>query len=337
MERLLMNRRTFFKLMGVGSGAVLVGNHRLPAAFSAESYPSKRISWIVYTKPGGGFDLIARTIAPFLEKYLKEASTAASRVEIAIKNVTAAGGLRAFETIYHAKPDGYTFGDYNTGSYAESLFSKPDLDLTKMTYFIRTGVSCRIIIANKNSFKSWDEMMKGGKEKELKWAVGNFGQGAHITAVLLKEAAKVPARLINFPGTAESMNALLRGDVHMAVATEEAGKALIEAGEISVLTVLSDTSRYPGVPSLVQLGYPQLAEPAKLHRVLMAPPNLPSAISDVLVAAFKKALSDPGFLENAKRVGFETDALYGLEADRVVKRIFKYYDENAPLLKKYLQ
>ncbi|MCG6534107.1 MAG: tripartite tricarboxylate transporter substrate binding protein [Syntrophales bacterium LBB04] len=329
-------RRDFLRLLGIGGSAVFLNGVQLPKALAKDIFPSQKIQWIVYSKPGGGFDLIARTIAPYLGKYLKEASKAAQGGDTIIRNITEAGGQRAYSTIYNAKPDGYTLGDLNTGSYCETMFTKSDIDYRKFTFIVRNGVSSRIVVTNKNGFKSWEEMMKAGKEKEVKWACGNFGAGAHISAILAKEFMKVPARLINFPGTAENANAILRGDVQMGLATDESAKALIDAGELRVLTVFADKSSYPGVPSLAQLGFPDLAEAALLHRMIIGPPNIPREITNSLTSAFKKLLSDAKFLAQAKKIGFDPDPLYGADAERMVKKIFKYYDDNAPILKKYL-
>ncbi len=335
-EKFEKERRFFLSLLGIGGGAVLLSVVRLPLAFAKDIYPADKIQWICYTKPGGGFDMIARNIAPYLGKYLKDVSGSTKDVEIRVQNVTQGGGLRAFITIFNAKLDGYTIGDFNTGYYCETMFSKPEIDYLKFSYLLRTGVSTRLVVTNKNGFKNWGEMIKTGKTKEVKWACGNYGAGSHISAILLKEAAKLPVRLINFPGTAENANAVLRGDVHMGLATDESSKPLIEAGELRALAVFSDKSNYPGVPSLVQLGYPELALPTSLHRMIVGPPNLPRDIINILTSAFKKVLSDEKFLAQAKLIGFDPDPLYGEDAEQMIKKIFKYYDDNALLLKKYL-
>lgn len=328
-------RRDFLKLLGIGGGAVFLNGVHLPPSFAADVFPAEKIRWIVYSKAGGGFDLIARSIAPYLSKQLQEIKGAKGG-EIKVDNITQAGGMRAYSTIYNAKPDGYTFGDLNTGSYCETMFKKSDVDYRKFSYVLRNGVSSRIVVTNKSGFKSWNEMLKAGKEKEVKWACGNYGAGAHISAILAKEIMKLPVRLINFPGTAENANAVLRGDVQMGLATEESAKAMVDAGELRVLAVFSDKSAYPGAPSLTQLGYPDLAEAALLHRMIIAPPNLPREIMDTLQAAFKKVLTSKEFLAQAKVIDFEPEPLYGAQAEVMVKKIFKYYDDNAPLLKKYL-
>src|SRR5574340_627047 len=195
-------RRDFLKLLGIGGGAALLNGVHLQPSFAADVFPAEKIRWIVYSKAGGGFDLIARTIAPHLAQQLQEIKGAKGG-EIKIDNITQAGGMRAYSTIYNAKADGYTFGDLNTGSYCETMFKKSDIDYRKFSYVLRNGVSFRIVVTNKNGFKSWNEMLKAGKEKEVKWACGNYGAGAHISAILAKEIMKLPVRLINFPGTAD--------------------------------------------------------------------------------------------------------------------------------------
>lgn len=105
--------------------------------------------------------------------------------------------------------------------------------------------------------------------------------------------------------------------------------------EVKALIVLSDTSPFPGVPSIAQLGYPELADPLKLHRFVIGPPNLPKDICDTFTETFKKIFIDKDFLANAKKAEFDSDSIYGADAERVAKKFFAYYDEKAPLLKKY--
>ncbi len=337
MERFYQRRRDFLKLLGMGWGAALFGGVRVCWAAAKEIFPAGKITWICYVKPGGGWDVVARLLTPYFGKYIRAVSKGASGGELVIKNSPEAGGVRAFSSIFHAKPNGYTIGDFNAAFATEDMGSKPDFDYTKYTFLVRTTASTRVILSHKNGFKTWDEMMKAGKEKELKFAASNFGRGHHVACILLKELAKMPARLINFPGAAENINALLRGDVHLAIATTEGITGMVEAGELRVLTVLSDTSTFPGVPSIAQLGYPELADPLKLHRFVIGPPNLPKEICDKFTETFKKIFSDKDFLASAKKVDFEPAPLYGADAERLANKFFAYYDEKAPILKKYLK
>ena len=71
---------------------------------AAPTWPAKDITLIVPFKPGGGYDLQARIIAPFLEKYLP------LKVNVVVKNVDGAGGKIGATELSKAKPDGYTIG-----------------------------------------------------------------------------------------------------------------------------------------------------------------------------------------------------------------------------------
>jgi tripartite-type tricarboxylate transporter receptor subunit TctC len=76
-----------------------------PAAEAA--WPNdKPIEIIVGFAAGGGTDIMARTLAPFLEKYLK--------ASVVVVNRGGAGGELAWTALAQAKPDGYTIGFINT-------------------------------------------------------------------------------------------------------------------------------------------------------------------------------------------------------------------------------
>jgi len=63
-------------------------------------FPSKSIKLIVTAAAGGGEDMEARAIAPFVEKHL--------HAQIVIENQPGAGGKIAFEKFQNTAPDGYT-------------------------------------------------------------------------------------------------------------------------------------------------------------------------------------------------------------------------------------
>src|SRR5687767_7366309 len=75
---------------------------------SHAAYPEKPINLIVAYSPGGGTDLIARAIQPFLEKYI------GGGARIVVVHRPGAGGEIGFAAIANAAPDGYTIGFVNT-------------------------------------------------------------------------------------------------------------------------------------------------------------------------------------------------------------------------------
>src|SRR5438034_5542763 len=71
-----------------------------PLAASAQAYPVKPVKIIVPAQPGGGLDLIGRTVADQLGRSLEQS--------FIVENVGGGGGTIASQSVARAAPDGYT-------------------------------------------------------------------------------------------------------------------------------------------------------------------------------------------------------------------------------------
>jgi tripartite-type tricarboxylate transporter receptor subunit TctC len=346
MERSKQDGRGW--LSGLGMGLVALGfgllflqlnGMRLPeASAQGEAYPAKKITWVCPVRAGGSMDMVARTTAFYLPKYLKEASKGAKGGDVVVENRSEAGGRRAYSAVYKAKPDGYTMGDLNPAFVAEELFTKMDIEVEKYTYLARFGASDRVVIARtEGGFKSWEEMMQAGKSKEIKWGASSFGRGHHVTSILMKEKLNLPVRLINFPGAVENENALIRGDIDVAMVAEEGAKPLVDAGKAKVLLVVGESAReYPGAKTLGEVGAPELVAPNLLEYVVIGPPDLPKDVTNILIAGLKGTYQDKEFLTQIKKLGFTPNPVYGQDAQNLAFKIFKFIENNADVLKKNL-
>ena len=74
-------------------------------------YPERPITMIVAYVPSGGSDILARTMAPYLEKQL------GGGAKIVVVNRPGAGGEIGFAALAAAMPDGYTIGIINSASF----------------------------------------------------------------------------------------------------------------------------------------------------------------------------------------------------------------------------
>jgi tripartite-type tricarboxylate transporter receptor subunit TctC len=332
-------RSRFFGLAAICFGVCILGASIVPSGLAADIYPSGKITWINPDKAGGGYDLMSRGLSPYLTKYLKEVSPGAKGGEITIKNEAAGSGQQCYNTLYTARPDGYTIGGLYSSIAAETVMSKVDFDINRFTYLLRLTITTRILITNnKSGFSTWEEMLKSAKTKELKWGVAALGRGLHVDSLIVEQAVKMPVRYIAWGGSPELMNALLRNDVQIALVSEDTVKSLLDAKEAKVLTEFGETSGYPGVPSIKDLGYPDLANKLGSHRFVIGPPGLPKEQTNILIAAYKKALNDPELLAWAKKSEIPFNPAYGEDADRAAKRMFKFYQEDVkPLLQKYVK
>ncbi len=334
-----MERRIFLKLAGLAAAGNMALKYLIlpEELWAKEIYPTRKITWIVPAKPGGGMDTTARFLSLPLTAAFKELVPSAKGGEIIIKNIPEAGGRKAYSYLTNAKPDGYTIGDLNLGFIAESMISNPAFEVSKLSFLVRPGVSIRVIATRKGGFKNWKEMMAAGKINEIKWAASNFGSTGHIESILVKEAMGIPAKLINTGGAPESVASIIRGDTHVGLFTMEAIQVLVKAEELRLLLVFADKSDYSGVSTSTELGYPDLTANIRHQRFIVGPPEMSSDVLGVIIAAFKKTLTKKDVIEWADKVEFPILPLYGKEAEKAAKGVINFYIKMMPTLRKYLQ
>ncbi len=300
-------------------------------------YPAKKIVWLIPYKPAGGFDIFARSISPYVEKYIKKMAPKATGGSIIIKNEPAAAGEKAISILFNAPPDGYTMGSFTGAFLAEKFLSKKDYDITKLTYLIRLDDMTRLVVTRKAGPKSWNELVAASKVNPIKWGVGAFGREIHLTSIVANEVLGLASKFIAYGGTAESLNALIRGDVQIVTVSEDSAKALIDSGDLRVLLAFERKSAYPDSVSAEDLGHPELVNLTKGNRFLAGPPNLSKNAGKSITEAFQKACKDEGFVAMSKKIGFEPNPIYGKDLDQLLKELTNYYREKSPLIKKRLE
>ena len=333
----LLTRRDFLKISGLSAGALTLNSWNAPPGFAKEVYPTSKITFIVPHQPGGGHDTFARTLSPFITKYLKELSPGAKGGDIQIKNESAGAGRKGRDLLFRSKPDGYTIGIMDTAPITDSIVSgESEFDFTKLTFLLLGATITKLIVTHKNGFNSWSEVMNALKKEPIKLGVAQFGRGNHVSAIIMNEKLGTRFKLIPFTGSAESMNALIRGDVPITVAAEDAVTGLLQAKEIKVLLSFTHVSEYPGAVTIKDLGFPELVDQINNHRFIVAPPDLAPEAKTLLIGAIKKATTDKEFLALAQKANFTLKNMYGDEAERMFLQFIKFYDTIGPTLKKHL-
>ncbi|MBI4632308.1 MAG: twin-arginine translocation signal domain-containing protein [Deltaproteobacteria bacterium] len=335
LEKRGTTRRDFLKISGLSVGALATGAFAdLPLGYAKakEVYPSGRIAYVVPNAPGGGYDIIGRAIGPFLTKYLRILSPGATGGGIVVKNEERKG----YRILAAGKPDGYMIGMMDSTPYIETLLGTADVDFTKYTFLQSIVSTTKIVVANKKGFGSWNEVMDAMKKETIRMGVGFFGRGNHVCGIIANEKMGTKFKLIPFRGTAESMGALIRGDVGVVMVSEDSAKSLIDAKEVKVLLSFSDHTDHPGAVSAKELGFPDLVDEVSSHRFIIAPPNLEAGPKRLLLAALKKACDDPEFIAWAKRANYPIKRVYGADAEKFFLKFTRFYQSMLPVLKKNL-
>jgi putative tricarboxylic transport membrane protein len=290
------------------------------AAFTAPAtaaYPDKDITLVVPFSPGGGFDVYARLIAPYVAKHLP------NKVHVIIKNEPGAGGRKGLTDVYRSKPDGYTIGIVNVpGAMVEPLIGKKvDYDLDKITWLSRLSIDSYLLaVSGKSPMKSFADFEAFAAKNTVKAPSTGSGSTADAMTKVVFGVLGIKGDIITgYKGTKEMTLAVMRGDTPVATLPSESTQKYIQAGDIRALLVTEDPSPYPGVPSAKSLGFSDL-DGLFIHRLIAAPPGLPASIAKTLSDAFLAAMADPALKAAAAKANRPFAPLDGAQAEAAVKK-----------------
>ncbi|WP_316858715.1 tripartite tricarboxylate transporter substrate binding protein [uncultured Cohaesibacter sp.] len=261
------------------------------------AYPEKKITVIVPYGAGGGSDIMVRTVAPFIEKYL------GNDASVVVENRTGASGVVGWTALHDAEPDGYTIGIITT----PSIVTKPIEGKAKFTWQDFTIIANMVtdpaaLNVKKNSeFTNVKDMVEYAKAnpKIVTMATGNFGGDDHLAGLQLEKMTGAEFTFVPFPGAA-ARNATMGG--HVAVGSFNLGEAVNYQDSVDILGIMAEerSELAPDVPTLKEQGYDIIASS---QRGFAGPKGMPEEAVKALQGALLKALEDPEFQENAKKQG----------------------------------
>jgi putative tricarboxylic transport membrane protein len=205
--------------------------------------------------PGGGWDQTARTMQEALQ-----AEGISGNVQVT--NVPGAGGtigIAQFVNQENGNPNALIVGGYVM--VGAILTNASPVTLAEVTPIARlTGEAVGIVVPANSDIADMDGLVAKLKENTgaVSWAGGSAGGADHITAGLIAKAVGVDPTQVNYiaySGGGEALAAILGGQVTVGVSGISEFASQIEAGELRLLAVSTDT-RVPGfdAPTLQEAG-----------------------------------------------------------------------------------
>jgi tripartite-type tricarboxylate transporter receptor subunit TctC len=258
------------------------------------AYPDRPINLIVGFVPGGGTDIVARALVPYLEKYL------GGDAKVLVSNRGGAGGEIGFTAIANAPPDGYTIGFINSPSIIGIAIERTAQYGTWEKFELLGNVvddPASFAVLTDSPIKDLVELAAFVRANPGKLTFGTPGIGApgHIAGTLFGKLAGGKMNHVPYKGA---------GDVHGAIAGRHVMVAAISVGEayqgikggrpLRVLGQLSPgrTTIAPDLKTAKEQGFD--LEMSSL-RGIAGPKGLPADIRDRLVKAIAQAVADAEF------------------------------------------
>ena len=241
------------RLRFVGLALMVAGSVVSAAACMAQTYPARSIRVIVPFAPGGGTDILARTIAPRLSESLGQ--------QLVIDNRAGGGSTIGSEMVSKAMADGYTLLMVDT-SYTTnpSLYSKLPYDSARDFAPVSLMAAAPVILIVHPSVpvRTVKEFVALAKAKpgQLNFASGGPGSSTHLGGELLKLVAGIDLVHIPYKGTGPAVADVLGGQVVMMFAGISSIKQHVAVGRLRAIAVTGDqrSPAMPEVPTFIESG-----------------------------------------------------------------------------------
>ena len=282
---------------------LLVLSSLTPVTWAADTYPSKALRWIVAYAPGGGSDVLARTVGEQLSTQVGQ--------PVVVDNRPGGATIIGAEVVAKAPADGYTIftADNGTLVFNTALFRKLPYDPVKD--FAPVGLMARfplLLAVNPSSgYASAKDLIEAMRKEPGKVSYASPGVGSphHLAMEMLKQRAKFDATHVAYKGMAPAVQDVVGGQLPLIVVDTAAGNAMIKAGKLKVLATFSKTrlASMPDVPTLMELGYTDVE--AAAWQGLVVPAGTPKEIVDKLSAELQKAINAPTVRTRLLELGVE--------------------------------
>jgi tripartite-type tricarboxylate transporter receptor subunit TctC len=293
----------------------------------SDLFNGERITYIITTDPGGGYDTYGRLVAKYLEKHLPGS-------QVVVQNIPGAGHIVGTNTLYASEPDGLTIGTFNTGLINSQLLGREGIqfDLAKMSWIGKAASDTRSLVVSKDCPYQSIEEMKAASEP-IKMAAAGVGSAAYVDTTLIASALGLNFEIIpGFEGNEGEMS-MLRGEVCGEVGSTSSLKPFVEngngkfilqvggtgGGDIPLARDIAPDERGKAIIAIIDAQ-------SELARLTAGPPGIPEDKLKALREAYMAALTDPDLLAEAKTLDIPIDPAPG---DVVAERVAAALNQSA--------
>jgi tripartite-type tricarboxylate transporter receptor subunit TctC len=306
---LQLSRRAF--------GGLLLGATTMLASGSAlAAYPDKAVRIVVPFAPGGGTDLIARTIGAALAEILGQ--------PVIIDNKPGAGTIIGTDAVAKASADGYTLL-LATAAFAVNPSMQAKLPYATDKDFAAVsliGRSHNVLVVKPDSpFRTIADIVAAAKANpgKLTFASQGSATSAHLAGELFKNLAKVDMTHVPYRGAGPALTDLLGGQVDMMFATSTAVGSFLGSQRLRAVatTAPAGTKAPSGVSAIADAGLPGYV--VESWYGIYAPAGTPPDVIARLNAATKQAVRTEAFQKRVLDEGMVVSAGPPDELDTYVK------------------
>ena len=260
-------------------------------------FPKSPVKIIVCRGAGGSADTVARMFAPYFQEALG--------VNVVVENINGGSGKIGLSQAFRADPDGYTLVIGNFPSYVLTQAIEGGVDYVMSEFEPVVGVSGNegnvLIVPGDSPFDSVEDLVAYDKEHpgELNMAVTSGLSNSSLAQAMFISQTELTSSTIPYDDGNSCVTAVMGKHVDMAVCSAVAAYQPAADGAIKVLCTFGEheDEKLPGVPTFASLYGEEYSYDVVMG--ILAPPDTPAEILDILRTAGLEAAQNPEFAETA--------------------------------------
>jgi tripartite-type tricarboxylate transporter receptor subunit TctC len=262
------------------------------------AWPEKPVTVIVPYPPGGNNDIMARLLAPTVEKQIGQ--------PLVIENRGGGGGTIGAGAAARAPADGHTllFADIGILAIAPHLFARLPYDPDAFAPIIRlTEVSLLVGVPKDSPHRTVADLVAAAKARPdaLNFGTPGPGTAGHLATQMLMSLSGTKMTHVPFRGSAPAAQELIAGRIDLLI--DGTLLPAVNQGQVRAIAVTGARRSpfAPDLPTVAEAGVPGYAF-TSWHGVV-APRGVPAEAVEKLNAAFNAALREPAVIERARQLG----------------------------------
>ena len=298
------------------------------------SFPEKPINFYVAAGAGGAMDVSLRVLIPYLEDELG--------VDVAINNISGAGGWVCYADVLNKPADGYTITSYANSNFF-GLFNPTaqiDGDINDWDFLANAVTDPNALYTSKDSEVQTLEQFVEYVSNNSDILIGTTSIGFDDHTAYMKLASAIPGMLENttaLPASnvTEVVTNQLGGFQDFMVANVGDYNTVKDSLNIICIFAEERSPLVPDVPTFNELAADLGLDAdvtASTHRGYLIRSGVDPEVKEVLVNAFEKAMANPEYLAELQELFFEPNCLVGDEAQQMIMDDLDAFKAIVPLL-----
>jgi len=297
--------------------------HALDPSAAAEFYRGKTLRILVGSPPGGGYDLYARMIAPYV--------AAKIGATVLVENKDGSGGLAALAALLVRPLDGLTIMHASAeAAILSQLLARPGAtwDVTRLNWLAKTSMAPKLWFVGQTA--RYPTFKDAAAAEKLTWsATGPADNISDVQSVISYVAGLRSKIVTGYRGAGDMSLAVMRNEVDCGVLSADSALPLVLNQSVKPIALFG-SKRWPDLPDVPTVR--EIATPpadkqwiielrqkiGEAQRAMVAAPGVPAERVEFLRGAFAEVLTDPALLAEGVRGKRELDYLSGGELQRLI-------------------